>query len=166
MKPRTTRTARRRAWRPTYTLLDELAASATRPMAPAQYRHQLTRMHCALHAMQHDRAPTPDDWRLLADAYNLVEQLVLAGLAQDSGALLPTAQREIALAGARHVDDGLPLRLSGTGLVACKELLALWHEALSQLPARTVVQAHRAVERRMHAAYINPQLSSHRVLTV
>lgn len=166
MKARTTRSARRRAWRPTYTRLAVLMASPTEPMRPASYRHQLTRMHLALDAMQHDAAPTADAWRLLSDAYNLVEQLVLDGRAQDTGGLLAVAQREIALAGARHVDDGLALRLSGPGIEACRELLATWHAALQELPARAIVQAHAATERRMHAAYINPQLSSHKVLTV
>lgn len=158
MKPQ----RKRRTWRPTYSRMDVLLASPTHPMRPEGYRHQITRMHLALQAMEKGAAPAADDWRLLSDAYNLVEQLTLMGLAHDAG-LLPVAQRELALAGARHVDEGKPLRLSGAGIAACRELLATWQQALAELPARDIVSAHAQTERRMHKLYIDPRVSSQRV---
>lgn len=159
------RKIRSHAWRPTYSSMDVLMADPHQPMRPANYRHQLTRMHLALQAMERGDAPTADDWRLIADAYNLVEQLAIMGLAQDAG-LLPEAQREIAIAGARHVDEGKPLRLSGNGIAVCRELLATWQAALAELPERDIVRAHAQTERRMHRLYVDPRVSRSRVVVV
>lgn len=82
--------ARRR--RPTYTLLDVLQASATQPLPQAKRTHQLTRMWQGLRALEQDAAPTPDDWRVVSDAVNLLETLVdTLRVAQDASGLLPGA---------------------------------------------------------------------------
>lgn len=50
-----------------------MLASPDKPMRPERYRHQLTRMHLALANITKGESPTDDDWRLIADAINLVE---------------------------------------------------------------------------------------------
>lgn len=161
------RTTRRRApWRPTNSLLDVLSMSPTQPLRPAQYRTQLTRMHLALDAMLHERAPAAGDWRHLVDAFNLVEQLTLAGLAHDEAGLIAQAQAALVQAHQRHTQSGQPLRLDGEGIAACRQLLATWHAALQTLPARTIVQTEKTLEKRLHAAYVNPAISADRVVTL
>ena len=68
-----------------------MLASPDKPMQPSRYRHQLTRMHLALASITKGESPTDEDWRLIADAVNLVETLVLQGVAQDESGLLHDA---------------------------------------------------------------------------
>ena len=52
-----------------------MLASPDKPMQPSRYRHQLTRMHLAMASITKGESPTDEDWRLIADAINLVETL-------------------------------------------------------------------------------------------
>lgn len=136
--------------RPTYTLLDVLQASATQPLPQAKRTHQLTRMWQGLRALEQAAAPTPDDWRVVSDAVNLLETLVdTLRVAQDASGLLPDAVRALALAGARHVDEGKPLRLTGADIPVLRAVLEDYAALLDALPARTMVRAHLLTERRI-----------------
>jgi len=125
--------------RPTYTLLDVLQASATQPQPQAKRT-----------ALEQAAAPTPDDWRVVSDAVNLLETLVdTLRVAQDASGLLPDAVRALALAGARHVDEGKPLRLTGADIPVLRAVLEDYAALLAALPARTMVRAHLLTERRI-----------------
>ena len=136
-------------YRPTYSQWDILLADPVNPMSPEKRRHQLTRMHIGLSALEHDAAPTADDWRLMSDCVNLTETLVNMGHLQDDTGLLRDAIKGLAVSGARHVDEGLPLRLDGRGLNALRTVLASYTEAIETLPERVMVQAHARTERRI-----------------
>ena len=69
----------------TYGLLDTLFARPDAPMPEEKRRHQLTRMYGGLHALETAPAPTPDDWRVVSDAVNLMETLVKKVLAYFQG---------------------------------------------------------------------------------
>lgn len=138
-------------WHPTYTHLDALYASAEHPMPADKRRHQLTRMHQGLAALETAAAPTPDDWRVVSDAVNLLETLVEQGHAEDASGLLRDAVFALATAGARHVDHGLPIRLSGAGIQTVRAVLEDYAACLDALPARVIINAHRQTERRVHA---------------
>lgn len=137
-------------WRPTYTVLDRLMASPCAPMPKTKAQHQLLRMYQALRALETAAAPTPDDWRVVSDAVNLMETLVSMGHAQDASGLLRDAVAAMAVAGARHVDAGQPIRLDGAGIQAVRGVLQDYAEALAELPARVMVEAHRITEQRIH----------------
>ena len=80
--------------RPTYTHWDELMASKVDPTPEDKRRHQLTRMWQGLRALEQDAAPTPDDWRVVSDAVNLLETMVVdMRVAEDASGLLPDAVR-------------------------------------------------------------------------
>ena len=138
-------------WRPTYTVLDRLMASPCAPMPKTKAQHQLLRMYQALRALETAAAPTPDDWRVVSDAVNLMETLVSMGHAQDASGLLRDAVAAMAVAGARHVDAGQPIRLSGPGMQAVRGVLADYAQALAELPARVMVESHRLTEQRISA---------------
>ena len=104
-----------------------MLASPDKPMQPERYRHQLTRMHLAMASITSGESPTDEDWRLIADAINLVETLLLQGVDQDSARM----------------------RLTGPGLAAIRAVLADWGTCLEQLPERTVIEAHIATDRRI-----------------
>ena len=126
-------------------------ASPDKPMQPSRYRHQLTRMHLAMASISSAESPTDEDWRLIADAINLVETLVLQGIAQDESGLLHDAITAMAEAFYRADQDSARMRLTGPGLAAIRAVLADWGTCLEQLPERTVIEAHIATDRRIAA---------------
>lgn len=132
-----------------YTLLDELAASPTEPL-PQQWRtYQLTRMYAGLSNLEQADNPTPDDWRVVSDAVNLVETLVLEmKVCQDDSGLLMDAITALATAGKRS-KEGKTLRLDGAGITAVRSILRDYSELLDVLPARTMVRCHRLTEQRI-----------------
>lgn len=134
--------------RSTYTLITELMASPTAPMPATKVRHQLTRMHQGLDALERTAQPTTDDWRVCSDCVNLMETMVTMGEMQDDTGLLMDAITALAMAGRRHV-EGQPLRLSGEGMQAVRAVLASYADALQALPERTVVRCHRLTEKRL-----------------
>ena len=125
-----------------------MLASPEKPMQPSRYRHQLTRMHLAMASITKGESPTDEDWRLIADAINLVETLVLQGVAQDESGLLHDAITAMAEA-YRADQDSARMRLTGPGLAAIRAVLADWGVCLEQLPERTVIEAHIATDRRI-----------------
>ena len=125
-----------------------MLASPDKPMQPSRYRHQLTRMHLALASITSGESPTDEDWRLIADAVNLVETLVLQGVAQDESGLLHDAITAMAEA-YRADQDSARMRLTGPGLAAIRAVLADWGTCLEQLPERAVIEAHIATDRRI-----------------
>ena len=146
------RRKKQRARPKTYTVLDELMASPTEPM-PAEYRtHQLTRMYEGLHSLEKVDDPSTEDWRVVSDAVNMLETLVVEmKVCEDDSGLLMDAVRALAVAGQRHKREGKPIRLDGPGIQAVRAVLASYAELLEVLPARTMYRCHRLTEKRIHA---------------
>lgn len=140
---------RRPHYQRNYTLLDVLAASPTEPTPADKQLYQLTRMYSSLRAIEQDKQPTTEDWRLCSDAVNLLETLVTSGLYQDGSGLLTDAVNALANAGRRHLVHGGAIRLDGAGIQAVRAVLEDYAAALEQLPHRTMVQCHRATELRI-----------------
>ena len=142
-----------------YTLFDVMLASPSEPLAEHLRRHQLTRMHQGLEAMEKAPQPTTDDWRVVSDAVNIMETLVNNGPwfdcdggpveITDASGLLPDAVTAMAMAGKRHKAGG-NIRLDGAGIQAVRNVLADYGDLLEVLPARTMIKAHRETERRIH----------------
>ena len=144
---------RRQVSRPkTYTVFDELLASPIEPMPQAYRTHQLTRMYEGLHSLETADQPSTDDWRVVSDAVNMLETLVVEmKVCEDSSGLLMDAVRGLALAGQRHKRESKAIRLDGPGIQAVRAVLASYAELLEALPARTMYRCHRLTERRIHA---------------
>lgn len=137
----------------TYTYLHELMASATEPMPKAYRTAQLTRMWSGLASIETSPKPTANDWRVVSDAVNLLETLIEMGVAEDSTGLLHDATRALAIAGARHLETGAPIRLDGAGIQAVRAVLESYAEILEQIPHRTAIAAHRRTEKRIQEIY-------------
>lgn len=140
---------RQRVIRPTYTLLQVLQASPTEPMPAVSRQHQLTRMWQGLAALETAAEPSSDDWRVCSDAVNLMETLVDMGVCEDASGLLRDAVAALAVAGARHLEQHCPIRLSGPGMQAVRAVLEDYAEVLETVPHRTAIEAHRRTERRI-----------------
>ena len=125
-------------------------ASPTEPL-PEKFRmHQLTMMYQGLHAMETAPAPTLDDWRVVSDAINLMETLVVEmKVCEDSSGLLMDAITALALAGKRNRAGGA-IRMDGVGIQAVRSILSDYAELLNVLPARTMYRCHRLTEKRLH----------------
>lgn len=154
----------------TYTIMDELMASTTRPMPEAKQLYQIGRMREALRNIETAPTPTATDWRICSDAVNLMETLLTQGdvlqdgkalagwwydcdrnpvQVQDPGRLLQDAIEAMAMAGRRKFSHGT-IRLDGRGLVAVRGLIDDYADVISVLPERTTIHAHRLTERRIH----------------
>ena len=142
---------RRPAQRPKhYTIMDEMMASPTAPL-PLEYRtHQLTRMYEGLASMEKSPSPTTDDWRVVSDAVNLMETLVVEmKVCEDPSGLLMDAITGLALAGKRNMAGG-SIRMAGAGIQAVRAILSDYAELLDVLPARVMIRCHRLTEKRLH----------------
>lgn len=135
--------------RPTYTLMDAMMASPTEPMPAASRVHQLTRMWEGLAALETAAQPSNDDWRVCSDAVNLMETFIERGLCEDPGGLLRDAVEALAIAGARHLEHGTAIRLSGRGMQAVRAVLEDYARVLETVSLRAAIQAHRLTERRI-----------------
>lgn len=125
-------------------------ASPIEPMPDAHRRHQLTRMYEGLAAMEKAPSPTTDDWRVVSDAINLMETLVLEmKVCEDARGLLMDAVTALAMAGKRNLAGGA-IRLDGAGIQAVRAILEDYAALLNVLPARTMIRCHRLTERRIH----------------
>lgn len=144
---------RKPAGRPkTYNVFNELLASPTEPLPQAYRTHQLTRMYEGLHALETADNPSTEDWRVVSDAVNMLETLVVEmQVCDDASGLLQDAIRGLALAGQRNKREGKPIRLDGPGIQAVRAVLASYAELLEVLPARTMYRCHRLTEKRIHA---------------
>jgi hypothetical protein len=133
-----------------YTLLDEMMASPTELLPQAWRVHQLTKMYEALHQLEQAPEAKPNDWRLVSDAINLVETLVVEmKVCEDGSGLLMDAITAMASAGKRS-KDGKALRLDGAGIQAVRAIMSDYAELLDVLPARAMIRCHRLTERRIH----------------
>jgi hypothetical protein len=133
-----------------YTLLDEIAASPTELLREHWRTYQLTRMYEGLAAMEKSPTPTTDDWRVVSDAVNLMETLVVdMKVCEDTSGLLMDAITAMALAGKRNM-AGSAIRLDGAGIQAVRAVLEDYAALLNVLPARTMIRCHRLTEQRLH----------------
>ena len=106
-------------------------------------------MYQGLHQLEQGEDPQPNDWRLVSDAVNLVETLVVEmKICEDANGLLMDAITALAKAGKRS-KAGQGLRLDGEGIVAVRSILRDYAELLDVLPARTMVRCHRLTEKRI-----------------
>lgn len=131
-----------------YTWINVMMADPVMPMPEEKQLYQLNQMRLGLHAMEQTENPEPEHWRCVADAINLLETMQAMGVIDDSQGLLKDAVFAMGEAGARAM-QGKSLRLSGTGIQACRAVLNDFSAVLSQLPERTMIQAYIKTEKRI-----------------
>jgi len=132
----------------TYTHWDVLMSSPTEPLPVEKRMFQLTRMFEGLSALERDPAPTYDDWKVVSDALNMMETLLVMGQVEDPDDLIGEAAMALAKAGNRSL-KGHPIRLDGSAIQLIRAILRDYCEVLENLPARTMIQAHRQTESRV-----------------
>jgi hypothetical protein len=132
-----------------YSMLDEMMASPTEPLAQEKRQYQLLRMYEGLRALEIAPEPSTEDWRVVSDAVNLMETLILEmKICEDASGLLMDAITAMAKAGQRNLAGGA-IRLDGPGIQAVRAVLRDYAELIEVLPARTMVRCHRLTEKRI-----------------
>lgn len=132
-----------------YSMFDELMASPTEPLATEKRQYQLLRMYEGLRALEIAPEPSTEDWRVVSDAVNLMETLILEmKICEDTSGLLMDAITAMAKAGQRNLAGGA-IRLDGPGIQAVRAVLRDYAELIEVLPARTMVRCHRLTEKRI-----------------
>lgn len=124
-----------------------------RPADPEERKAVLLRFGAALHMMAVHREPTRDEWRDLADMVNTVEALV------DMGKLIPgevmpsVKQASDAMIDAlRRHHRGQRLGVSGPGLEALRDCLAIYTQCAEGLTVIEMSAARRLVEQKVRYA--------------
>lgn len=133
-----------------YNMIDVLLASPTNQMPVSKQIYQLDLMREGLNAMERSESPSPspEHWRCVSDAINLLETMQVMGLIEDADGLLKDAVFAMGEAGAR-VMKGKTLRLSGSGIQACRAVLDDYAAVMKVLPERTMIQAYMKTEKRI-----------------
>lgn len=132
----------------TYTHLDVLLASPTEPLVERKRVRQLTRMFEGLHSLEKLPNPTPDDWECVSDAVMLMQALRDMNVVQDPEGAIEDAFDALGRAGYRSMSGGA-LRLDGPAINLLRGILEDYASVLEQIPARTMITAHRKAEKRV-----------------
>lgn len=133
-----------------YTIMDEMMASPTEPLVAEKRQYQLLRMYGGLRSLETAPQPSTEDWRVVSDAVNLMETLILEmKVCEDTSGLLMDAITAMAKAGQRNLAGGA-IRLDGAGMQAVRAVLRDYSEVLDAVSARTMVRCHRLTEKRIH----------------
>lgn len=136
-----------------YSLLDELTASPTEPMAQAKRDYHLGVIKAALHKLKTSENPGYEAWKQVATAVNLMETLIKMGILADPDKLIEDAARGMNDAALRFLEMNKPLRFDGPGLTAVTNLLADYEEVIGQIPHRTMIKAYRKTQLELEKKY-------------
>lgn len=132
----------------TYSLMAVMMASKDEPMPEFIRTHKLTRVRGGLLAIMKDDEPKADDWRVIVDAVNLMDTLVLQGKIEDAGGTLTAATNAMDDA-ARRALHGKGIRLDAPGISVLRGVLDDYEFVLESLSHREMMVCHRETEKRM-----------------
>lgn len=132
-----------------YTLVDEMLASPSNPMPPADASERVRAAREHLAQIQTAPRPALMDWRVCAMVGNVIEIMLELGVVQDHQGLLPDAQEALKEASERALSTGAPIRLTGRGLTSVTWLIDSFEEILALVPHRTMIRAFRETDKRM-----------------
>lgn len=134
----------------TYSHWHVLFASPDEPIPKAKRVYQLTRMYNALKNMETAETVTDDDWSCLSDCAMLMEALYDMQVIQDPDDIIKDSFEALGKSAYRKF-NGRPIRLDGPDIQIIRLLLSEYANALEQLPARTMIAAHRKAEKQAEA---------------
>ena len=143
------RVARKKRLTSAYSLMDELMSSGTEPMPEKMQVYQMTRIYEALNSLETALEPTVEDWRLVSDAVNMLQTLIMEmSICEDTSGLLQDAIAAMSQAGGRY-ESGAHIRFTAVGLQALRGVVEDYGLLLSTLPHRAMIKCHRLTELRI-----------------
>jgi len=131
-----------------YSHWDVLMASPTEPMPKPKRDRQLAIMKAGLANIERSPKVSLRDWEVVSDAVNMMQTLLEMGVVADEQDAIGDAITALGNAGNRHLEKGMAIRLSGPDIVTVRGVLQDYEMVLENLPARTMIAAHRATEKR------------------
>lgn len=142
---------KRSAYRPKPVISDPL--TLLRPADPAESGRVMGRFLSALSDMAEGEHPGVDEWRDLSDAINTIETLAMHQHKLVPGEVMPTVQAAIdaMIEASRRFKAGQHMRLSGPGLQALRDVLAIYEQCLEGLTAREMAMAQAETQCRVNA---------------
>jgi hypothetical protein len=132
-----------------YSHWDMLLASPTEPLPKQKRDRQLGIMKAGLANIERAPEVTLRDWEVVSDAVNMMQTLLEMGVVADEQDAIGDAINALANAGTRHLEKGMSIRLNGPDIVTLRGVLEDYEMVLENLPARTMIAAHRATEKRI-----------------
>lgn len=130
---------------PSYSLIDELMASPTEPLAENKRAAYMNKAWVAYHVMAGD-SPSYAAADICVDIISMVQSLVAMDVVEDASGLLLDAQSALGHC-VQHYPEGIALSLTEDGAHAVSAVLEDYAEALAQVPARIMVRCHRRAEK-------------------
>ena len=134
----------------TYSHWDVLLASKTEPLSLSKREYQIGVMKKALQSIETAESPSEDDWDTLSILIGMMESLRDMQLVQDPDGALNDAVVALGKAGSRSL-TGKNLRLDGPAIGLMRGILEDYESVGAELPARTMIAAHRGTEKRRQA---------------
>lgn len=132
----------------TYSHWDVLLADPDNPISKAKRDYNIGRVKEAMDNLLHAPEPTMDDWKKLSDIVNFMKTLLLMGFVADEQGALKDAEDALGKSGMRSMNDK-PLRLDGPAINLLHGVIEDYEMVSENLPARTMIMAHRASEKRV-----------------
>ncbi|WP_441280607.1 hypothetical protein [Tardiphaga sp. 862_B3_N1_1] len=129
-----------------FTLMDELMASAVDPISPPLNAHRFKVARDSVEALRSPETATPKAWGTCCAVANSMETMLADGMVQDPGGLLQDA-----IAALQHaIASGDTLKgiisIPPEALPAVRHLIEDWCSVLEQAPARDVIRSMRKTE--------------------
>lgn len=123
------------------------------PATVEQRTALLSRFHTALEFMARGDHPGEAEWRDMSDAINTIETMALHMGMLKPAEVMPTVNAAIAamVAAARRHQAGQRMGLSGEGLQALRDVLAIYEQCLEGYTEHQMARAQQETQRRLHA---------------
>jgi len=132
----------------TLTIWNELQASTTKPISAEFRTTHLSRIYAGLDGLFSD-SPKSSDWRMVADASNLLDTMVdPMGICDDSDGLIAEACKAMSDA-SEYIKRGEAVQWENGQKDAIKSVVHDYATMLESLPERTIIRSMRLTEIRM-----------------
>jgi hypothetical protein len=127
--------------------------SLLRPAPKAMRDALMLNFYTALEALSRGEHPGPDEWRSLSDAINSVETLATCAkpkLVPAEVMPLVNAAIEAMVQAANRYKAGQRMGVSGPGLQALRDVVAVYEQCLTNLTEREMALAQQETQRRVN----------------
>lgn len=132
----------------TFTIWDELKANPIRPVSEQFKTAHLSRIYSGLDGL-FSNSPKSSDWRMVADASNLIDTMVdPMGICDDSDGLIAEACKAMSDA-SDYIKRGRTVQWEDGQKEAIKSVVQDYATMLESLPERTIIRSMRLTEIRM-----------------
>ena len=133
----------------TYSHWDVMLADPDNPITKAKRDYNIGCVKEAMDNLLHAEEPTMEDWKKLSDIVNFMKTLLIMGFVADEQGALKDAEDALGKCGMRSMADDKPLRLDGPAISLLHGVIEDYEMISENLPARTMIMAHRASEKRV-----------------